>query len=40
MIHDLRRKSEHRMSLMEFHDTFLSYGSIPVGLISKLMLGG
>ena len=40
MIHDLRRKLEHRMSLMEFHDTFLSYGSIPVGFISKLMLGG
>ena len=38
MIHDLRRKLEHRMSLKTFHDTFLSYGSIPVPLISKLML--
>ncbi len=40
MIHDLRRKLEHRMSLMEFHDNLLSYGSIPVPLISKLMLDG
>lgn len=36
-IHNLRRHLEHRMSLREFHDRFLSYGSIPVPMIADLI---
>jgi hypothetical protein len=43
-IHDLRRRLEEaegsRFSLRAFHDRFLSYGSIPVMLITRLMTGG
>jgi uncharacterized protein (DUF885 family) len=41
-IHDLRRKLQARQgasfSLKRFHDQLLSYGAIPVALISRLML--
>ena len=41
-IHELRAKLRARegpaFSLKKFHDRFLSYGAIPVALISKLML--
>jgi hypothetical protein len=41
-IHDLRAKLQARdgarFSLKAFHDRFLSYGAIPVALISRLML--
>jgi hypothetical protein len=41
-IHDLRKKLQARdgarFSLKRFHDRFLSYGAIPVALISRLML--
>jgi uncharacterized protein (DUF885 family) len=36
-IHDLRKRYVPRMSLREFHDRVLSYGSIPVSRIAQLM---
>ena len=43
-IHDLRSAVEAKegteFSLGAFHDKFLSYGSIPVLLIARLMAGG
>lgn len=43
-IHDLRAAVQRRegaaFSLKRFHDTLLSWGSIPVPLVSKLMLEG
>ncbi len=38
-IHRLRKKVGSRMTLREFHDRFLSYGSIPVPLMDTLMTG-
>ncbi len=42
-IHELRKKLSalqgDRFSLRDFHDQFLSYGSIPVALIARAMLG-
>src|SRR5262249_5243373 len=38
-IHRLRKQLESRMTLREFHDRLLSYGSIPVTLIADAMLG-
>ena len=42
-IHDLRStlqtKEGAKFSLRSFHDKFLSYGSIPVLLIARLMAG-
>lgn len=44
MIRDLRREMERRagddFSLRDFHDSFLSYGSIPVSMIAQAMRGG
>jgi hypothetical protein len=44
MIRDLRQETERRLgsafSLRAFHDTFLSYGSIPVSIIARAMRGG
>jgi uncharacterized protein (DUF885 family) len=42
LIHDLRRDLAARapgFSLREFHDRFLSYGSVPVSLIARAMRG-
>jgi uncharacterized protein (DUF885 family) len=36
-IHRLRQDFGSRMTLREFHDRFLSYGSIPVTMIADLM---
>ena len=36
-IHRLRQELGSRMTLREFHDRFLSYGSIPVAMIADLM---
>jgi uncharacterized protein (DUF885 family) len=39
-IHELRREMSTRpgFSLKDFHDRFLSYGSVPVALVSEHML--
>ena len=35
---EIRRREGDQFSMRRFHDRFLSYGAIPVALISKLML--
>jgi uncharacterized protein (DUF885 family) len=35
---EIRRREGAAFSMRRFHDRFLSYGAIPVALISKLML--
>jgi uncharacterized protein (DUF885 family) len=37
-IWQLRRQVQARLSLREFHDQFLSFGSVPVSLIARAML--
>ena len=41
-IHELRAKlqalQQNRFDLRQFHDKFLSYGSLPVALIARAML--
>jgi len=43
-IHALRESERRRLgdafSLRTFHDTFLSFGAIPVALVARLMAGG
>jgi uncharacterized protein (DUF885 family) len=42
-IHDLRREITARtpgLALRDFHDRFLSYGSVPVALIARAMRAG